>query len=107
MPVVHNCQATACSVWGRPVTRAGFVDGPEAWIDELAPGGVGDFPQHRAIVVRQSGQEKGPRISGPSDDEHIYVGATVRTPHPQLWGGAMLLLLLLLLGLLVMVGVRR
>jgi hypothetical protein len=107
MPVVHNCRATPCSVWGRPVSRDGFADGPEAWIDELAPGGVGDFPRHRAIVVRESGQDKGPRIAGPSDEEHIYVGGTVPVPSPRLWGGAMLLLLLLLLGLLVMVGIRR
>jgi hypothetical protein len=103
MPVVHNCQATGCSVWGRPVTGAGFVDGPEVWLDELSPGGVGTFANHRAIVIRHSGQDKGPRIAGPSDEDHIYVGATVRTPSPRLWGGAMLLLLLLLV-LLVLVA---
>ena len=107
MPVVHNCQTTPCSVWGRPQSRDGFIDGPEAWIDELAPGGVGDFPRHGDIVVRESGQDKGPRLAGPSNDPHIYVGGTVPVPPPRLWGAAMLLLLLLLLGLLLAIGIRR
>ena len=108
MPVVHNCRRSSCSVWGRPTTRDGFTDGPETWLDELAPGGVGEFRHYRAIVVRESGKDKGARIAGPSDDDHIYVGGTVPVPAPRVWGATMLVLLLfLLMALLLLLAAGR
>ena len=75
MPRVRNCSATPYSVWGRPINAEGMVDGQEIWLDTLAPGGVGDFPHHSELVVREGNQDRrGARVAGPIREAVAHVG---------------------------------
>lgn len=75
MPQIRNCSPAACSVWGRPINAEGMVDGNERWIDTLAPGGVGDFPNHSEIMLRDGDKERrGALVAGPIREATYHVG---------------------------------
>ena len=75
MPRVRNCSTTHYSVWGRAINAEGMVDGQEMWLDTLAPGGVGDFPHHSELIVRDGNQDqRGARVAGPIREAVAHVG---------------------------------
>lgn len=75
MPRVKNCSDQTYSVWGRQEDSDGMVNGPEEWLDMLAPGGTGDFPHHGQLVIRDGdGSKRGARVAGPFDEAEFHVG---------------------------------
>ena len=104
MPHVSNLSATAYSIWGRRLVD-GMAEGREEWIDELAPGGAGEFPEHGEITVRTGTSDpKGARVLGPLDTTHVVIdGATTSRTTTALWVGGALLALVLLALLVVFV----
>ena len=75
MPRVKNCSDQTYAVWGKREDADGMIDGPEEWLDMLAPGGVGDFPRHGQLVIRDGDASKrGARVAGPFDEAEFHVG---------------------------------
>ena len=75
MPRVKNCSNQTYSVWGRQEDADGMFDGPEEWLDMLAPGGTGDFPRHGQLVIRDGdGSKRGARVAGPFEEAEFHVG---------------------------------
>lgn len=124
MPRVKNCSDQTYAVWGKKETDDGMIDGPEEYLDSLAPGGIGDFPQHGQLVIRQGdGAKRGPRVAGPFEDAEFYVGqdgengigarcavpAAPRRPDATAWvlGGVGLVLILVLVGIILAIALRR
>ena len=64
MPVVRNCSSLVLSIWGKR-NEKGHISGKELYLDDIAPGGVADFPRYGAIVIRRPDQGKGQRLAGP------------------------------------------
>lgn len=65
MTVVRNCSSLAVSLWGKR-SEKGLVSGKELYLDDIAPGGVADFPRYGALVVRRLDKyDKGQRLAGP------------------------------------------
>ena len=75
MPRVKNCSDQTYAVWGRQEDADGMFDGPEEWLDMLAPGGTGDFPRHGQLVIRDGdGSKRGARVAGPFEEAEFHVG---------------------------------
>ena len=124
MPRVKNCSEHTYAVWGKKETDDGMIDGPEEYLDMLAPNGIGDFPQHGQLVIRQGdGTKRGARVAGPFNDAEFHVGGSddfgsgarcavpvsSRRPDVAAWvfGIVALLLVLALLGVVLAIALRR
>ena len=65
MTVVRNCSSLVVSLWGKR-SEKGHASGKELYLDDIAPGGVADFPRYAALVVRRPDKyDKGQRLAGP------------------------------------------
>ena len=98
MPHVSNLTTHAYSIWGRRLVD-GVPAGREEWIDEIAAGGAGEFPDHGDITVRDGTAEpKGARVLGPLDTTHVVITGHEGRPsrNTALWVGCALLVLVLL-----------
>ena len=73
MTVVRNCSSLAVSLWGKR-SEKGNVSGKELYLDDLAPGGVAEFPRYGALVVRRPDKyDKGQRLAGPIHHHQVVI----------------------------------
>ena len=74
---MRNCSSLGLSIWGKR-NEKGHISGKELYLDDIAPGGVADFPRYGAIVIRRPDhQSKGQRLAGPVlANEFVVEGKT-------------------------------
>ena len=63
MPTVRNCSSLTVSVWGRR-SEKGHTSGKELYLDDVSTGGVAEFPNHGALVIRVLDPAGGARWRG-------------------------------------------